>query len=174
MSSSFVSQHSRKRPIDNTRTGGGCDAADNNDNDNDNGGGGTSASFHTSSSKSSRSNHGTTTTTSTTTASRATQAQEHKRRQIMQETWGFREVLAECGLLEFAAGKKSSSSPLDVDEMKDGGEFPEFHIRAWASFLLLTMRILLFVFPIQQITTTSFCMAMKMQQLPPPPISAVN
>ncbi len=92
----------------------------------------------------------------------------------MQETWGFREVLAECGLLEFVAGKDSSSSPLADDEMKDGGEFPEFHIRAWASFLLLTMRISLFVFPIQQITTTSFCMAMKMQQLPPPPISAVN
>lgn len=34
---------------------------------------------------------------------RATQAQEYKRRQIMQKSWGFREVLAECGLLEFAA-----------------------------------------------------------------------
>ena len=42
-------------------------------------------------------------TTSTTTAtSRATQAQENKRRQIQQSSWGFREVLVECGLLEFA------------------------------------------------------------------------
>ena len=45
------------------------------------------------------------TTTSTTTAaatSRATQAQENKRRQIQQSSWGFSEVLVECGLLEFA------------------------------------------------------------------------
>ena len=36
-------------------------------------------------------------------SSRATQAQEVKRRQIQQASWGFREVLTECGLLEFAS-----------------------------------------------------------------------
>ena len=48
------------------------------------------------------------TTTSTTAAtSRATQAQENKRRQIQQSSWGFREVLVECGLLEFATNDTS-------------------------------------------------------------------
>ena len=47
-------------------------------------------------------------TTSTTTAtSRATQAQENKRRQIQQSSWGFREVLVECGLLDFATNGTS-------------------------------------------------------------------
>ena len=41
-------------------------------------------------------------TTTNTTTSRATQAQDNKRRQIQQSSWGFREVLVECGLLEFA------------------------------------------------------------------------
>ncbi len=35
---------------------------------------------------------------------RATQAQEYKRRQILQSEWGFKEVLTECGLLDFASG----------------------------------------------------------------------
>lgn len=37
-----------------------------------------------------------------TTSSRATQAQDLKRRQIQQASWGFKEALTECGVLEFA------------------------------------------------------------------------
>ena len=49
--------------------------------------------------------------TTSTATSRATQAQENKRRQIQQSSWGFREVLVECGLLEF-----------DTNGSGDGGE----------------------------------------------------
>ena len=45
--------------------------------------------------------------TTNNAASRATQAQENKRRQIQQSSWGFREVLVECGLLEFATNNGS-------------------------------------------------------------------
>lgn len=168
MSSSVICQHSRKRPID--TTGGGCVAANNND------GGGTSAGVRTSSSK--RSSSGNNNGTTISTASRATQAQEYKRRQIIQETWGFREVLAECGLLEFAAGKNSTSSPLADDENQDGGESRDLHIFAWASigkgnyFLHSLCLLIIFVCSIQQ--TTSSSMEMKMQQLPPPPNSVAN
>eukprot|EP00984_Skeletonema_dohrnii_P018378 scaffold8562_cov102-Skeletonema_dohrnii-CCMP3373.AAC.5 len=37
------------------------------------------------------------------TTSRATQAQDLKRRQIQQASWGFKEALAECGVVEFAS-----------------------------------------------------------------------
>jgi hypothetical protein len=36
------------------------------------------------------------------TSSRAAQAQDLKRRQIQQASWGFKEALAECGVVEFA------------------------------------------------------------------------
>ena len=49
----------------------------------------------------------TSTSTSTASTSRATQAQENKRRQIQQSSWGFREVLVECGLLDFATNGTS-------------------------------------------------------------------
>ena len=50
------------------------------------------------------------------TTSRATHAQELKRRQIQQSNWGFRQVLVECGLLEFASSSSSTC----------GGEFVGF------------------------------------------------
>jgi hypothetical protein len=59
------------------------------------------------------------------TRSCATQAQDYKRRQILQKSWGFREVLSECGLLEFAAvDGDDSSSNNDYGESKfiDVGE----------------------------------------------------
>lgn len=41
---------------------------------------------------------------------RAARARDAKRRQIQQASWGFREVLAECGLAEFAGGGGESVS----------------------------------------------------------------
>ena len=67
------------------------------------------------------------------------QARDYKRRQIniMQKSssWGFREVLAECGLLEFVAFTGASSASLaaaaaddehendNINDNDDGGEF---------------------------------------------------
>ncbi|KAL7541555.1 hypothetical protein ACHAXR_011033 [Thalassiosira sp. AJA248-18] len=71
--SSGNNNHSRKRPLLETE-GASANGGDGNNNNN----------------------------ISTINNSRATHAQDFKRRQIQQSSWGFREVLAECGLLEFA------------------------------------------------------------------------
>ena len=51
----------------------------------------------------------------------ANQAQEYKRRQILQESWGFREVLAECGLLDFAPPTPAAAAASNIDD--GGGKF---------------------------------------------------
>ncbi len=105
MSSGTNSHQSRKRPIDSSGDTGGS-------------GGGVSCLRG-----SNRSN-----TNDGNSHRAATQAREFKRRQIMQQSWGFREVLAECGLLEFAASNASSASLAAADDNgndnndDDGGE----------------------------------------------------
>lgn len=91
---------SRKRPVD----GGGGD----NDNDNNC----SSAAVPGLRSAFSSNNH-----------RAANQAQEYKRRQILQESWGLREVLAECGLLDFAPPTPAAATASSNSDDDNGGKF---------------------------------------------------
>jgi len=66
-------------------------------------------------------------TDTTSASSRATHAQDFKRRQIQQASWGFRQVLSECGLLEFdnvaaspAGGNDGDNNPPEAAEVEVG------------------------------------------------------